>query len=157
MAQDDPDFHHLCKDKENCAPALSKASEDHHTPLALADKTNLPENSSSVTTKSSNQNEESSLEVALQIAIPDDSSSSSGQDHQDLHSVAACGENMMPVCGTCGSNTNGGRWDKSLGVLCQKFVMLFLVTPVSTHMHHLPEAICSIPLRLCVAWLHSRP
>lgn len=25
----------------------------------------------------------------------------------------------------------GGRWDKSLGVLCQKFIMLFLVTPVS--------------------------
>ena len=25
----------------------------------------------------------------------------------------------------------GGRWDKSLGVLCQKFVMLFLITPVS--------------------------
>ncbi len=22
------------------------------------------------------------------------------------------------------------RWDKSLGVLCQKFVMLFLITPV---------------------------
>ena len=25
----------------------------------------------------------------------------------------------------------GGRWDKSLGVLCQKFIMLFLITPVS--------------------------
>lgn len=25
----------------------------------------------------------------------------------------------------------GSRWDKSLGVLCQKFVMLFLITPVS--------------------------
>ena len=24
----------------------------------------------------------------------------------------------------------GGRWDKSLGVLCQKFIMLFLITPV---------------------------
>ena len=28
-----------------------------------------------------------------------------------------------------------GRWDKSLGVLCQKFVMLFLVTPVSNEIH----------------------
>lgn len=27
---------------------------------------------------------------------------------------------------------SGGRWDKSLGVLCQKFIMLFLITPVST-------------------------
>lgn len=29
------------------------------------------------------------------------------------------------------SSAGGGRWDKSLGVLCQKFIMLFLVTPVS--------------------------
>lgn len=29
------------------------------------------------------------------------------------------------------SVAGGGRWDKSLGVLCQKFIMLFLVTPVS--------------------------
>ena len=27
--------------------------------------------------------------------------------------------------------TKGGRWDKSLGILCQKFIMLFLVAPVS--------------------------
>ena len=27
--------------------------------------------------------------------------------------------------------TKGGRWDKSLGVLCQKFIMLFLIAPVS--------------------------
>lgn len=30
-----------------------------------------------------------------------------------------------------GGGAGGGRWDKSLGVLCQKFIMLFLVTPVS--------------------------
>lgn len=30
-----------------------------------------------------------------------------------------------------GQGSAGGRWDKSLGVLCQKFIMLFLVTPVS--------------------------
>ncbi len=29
------------------------------------------------------------------------------------------------------ANAGGGRWDKSLGVLCQKFIMLFLITPVS--------------------------
>lgn len=27
--------------------------------------------------------------------------------------------------------SRGGRWDKSLGILCQKFLMLFLVAPVS--------------------------
>ena len=31
-----------------------------------------------------------------------------------------------------GGSLSGGRWDKSLGVLCQKFIMLFLVTPVSS-------------------------
>ena len=33
--------------------------------------------------------------------------------------------------GWCEDGGAGSRWDKSLGVLCQKFVMLFLVTPVS--------------------------
>ena len=62
--------------------------------------------------------------------------------------TAAPGERVEPVCkqeeepfcpslGDEGSSTGGGagggggRWDKSLGVLCQKFIMLFLVTPVS--------------------------
>ncbi len=31
-------------------------------------------------------------------------------------------------------STPGSRWDKSLGVLCQKFVMLFLITPVSNNL-----------------------
>ena len=124
MAQDDPDFKHLHND-ENCPPTSSKPTESHHhTPLPLTDKTNLQENSSFTTTKStskSNKVSESSLEAVLKMT-----------DDQELTPVTMCGENMTPVCGTCGGNTNGGRWDKSLGVLCQKFVMLFLVTPVST-------------------------
>lgn len=34
-----------------------------------------------------------------------------------------------------GSLVGGGRWDKSLGVLCQKFIMLFLVTPVRIYFY----------------------
>lgn len=40
------------------------------------------------------------------------------------------GDEVM-VMGSC-----NGRWDKSLGVLCQKFVMLFLVTPVGLTNSH---------------------
>lgn len=62
--------------------------------------------------------------------------------------AAAPGEGAEPMCkqeeesfcpeegssaggGVAGGGGGGGRWDKSLGVLCQKFIMLFLVTPVS--------------------------
>ena len=46
-------------------------------------------------------------------------------------------EDSAAYCGGSGSAesavvtaSGGGRWDKSLGVLCQKFIMLFLITPV---------------------------
>ena len=51
---------------------------------------------------------------------------------------------LIKQCTHIHTHTDGrggpGRWDKSLGVLCQKFVMLFLVSPVShvlcaTHMN----------------------
>jgi hypothetical protein len=43
----------------------------------------------------------------------------------------SAGDEGSTVGAGAGAGGGGGRWDKSLGVLCQKFIMLFLVTPVS--------------------------
>ena len=75
----------------------------------------------------------SSAENATKQTSGDDHDLQASQQHHGP--VVVCDEVMPSVCGACGGNGNGGRWDKSLGVLCQKFVMLFLVTPVSCLLH----------------------
>ena len=142
MAQDDPDFRHL--HKENSIQPASKSNENTpHPSLPLSDKTNLPSNPSSPKKKKSSKSDENqapcvattsqsiSSGTAADFAAKD--APSDDQDLQDSQQSTIVCEEGMPssVCGACGSNGNGGRWDKSLGVLCQKFVMLFLVTPVS--------------------------
>ena len=142
MAQDDPDFRHLRK--ENSIQTLSKSVETPHPPPPLSDKTNLPSNPSSPKKKSSpnsDENHQAPYAVAITTqqsgnAPADFQAKDAPCDNQDLQdsqqSSITCEEGMpSSVCGACGGNGNGGRWDKSLGVLCQKFVMLFLVTPVS--------------------------
>lgn len=139
MAQDDPDFRHLRK--ENNSQISSKSTENPHPPPPLSDKTNLPSNPSSPRKKfvpNSDENEAPCVATTTQsgdtpadIAVKD--APSDDQDLQDSQQSTIVCEEGIPssVCGACGGNGNGGRWDKSLGVLCQKFVMLFLVTPVS--------------------------
>lgn len=139
MAQDDPDFRHL--HKENRVQISSKSTESTHPPPPLSDKTNLPSNPSSPKKRSlPNSNENQAPYVAITTQSGDTPSDFTAKDtpcdDQDLQdsqqSSIVCEEGMpSSVCGACGGNGNGGRWDKSLGVLCQKFVMLFLVTPVS--------------------------
>ena len=139
MAQDDPDFRHLHALKKTTTQAPTKGNKDNqmHSSLPLTDKTNLLTNPSSSTTKFSAKtdgNEENCTETASQPDVEDTSAvSSNGSQVSQLKQlpVVVCDEATHPVCGACGGNGSGGRWDKSLGVLCQKFVMLFLVTPVS--------------------------
>ena len=130
MAQDDPDFRYLHSENEHQNP--SNTNKENIPPsLALSDKTNLSSNTSMLTTKSkANENEKPSSEKNASQS-DDHSSCHHDTQQQQQGSVVVCEESMMPVCGACGGNGSGGRWDKSLGVLCQKFVMLFLVTPVS--------------------------
>ena len=101
--------------------------------LPLMDKTNLSSNlSSTVIIKAepkSSDIKENCTEPHTEDSPAVSHESQTPQQEQQL--MLACDETMNPVCGSCGGNGNGGRWDKSLGVLCQKFVMLFLVTPVS--------------------------
>ena len=117
MAEDDLDFRHLLY-RENSV-------EDQHN-----SKENQPPPSSSSSSSSS-------------TTPPTATPTSTG----DLAVLEAACKLEDPVCypgvgggaaeevscilpGAVGP-TGGGRWDKSLGVLCQKFIMLFLVTPVS--------------------------
>ena len=160
MAQDDPDFRHLRK--ESSVQTSSKSSESNtHRPPPFSDKTNLPSNPSSPKRKPSQNSDENQAPYVLAIttqsgdAAPADFTAKDAApcDDQDLQdsqqSSISCEEGMPPstICGACGGNGNGGRWDKSLGVLCQKFVMLFLVTPVSytisCELHSIDTVSCS--------------
>jgi hypothetical protein len=142
MAQDDPDFRHLRK--ENSAQSSSKSTESTQRPPPLSDKTNLSSNPSSPKRKSSLNSDDNQAPYVLAVTTtqsgdaPADFTAKDAtpcDDQDSQQSTITCEEGMPPssssVCGACGGNGNGGRWDKSLGVLCQKFVMLFLVTPVS--------------------------
>lgn len=46
----------------------------------------------------------------------------------------------------------GGRWDKSLGVLCQKFVMIFLISPVSVPQLVKSAGWLCVAVKLASAW-----
>ena len=137
MAQDDPDFKHLHEENSVC----KTSSKSNDNPMPLADKTNLPSNPSSPGKKSSSNSDENQTPIVattskcdISIEFPAKDTPRDDQDSQLSSTV--CEEGMPPsVCGACGGSGNGGRWDKSLGVLCQKFVMLFLITPVS-HAHN---------------------
>ncbi len=104
MAMDDAEFKSLfaTPDKENVT-ASGKAE-------AGKERQRKPLAASSVANQSSVQR--------------DPSSSTGGVDGRDDTSR----EEGDPEGGKGGG---GGRWDKSLGVLCQKFIMVFLVSPVS--------------------------
>lgn len=68
---------------------------------------------------------------------PTMTSSSSGESMKTPQDEDADDKQHTPGDETVMMGGSNGRWDKSLGVLCQKFVMLFLVTPVSQNILHI--------------------
>lgn len=114
MALDDAEFKSLfepvgvCTDKENIRSTGKgkQGGEGPRKPLATSTATNQ---SSSGGSRDPGHTSSAPL--------------SSGTDStEDASLVAGDAE---------GGKGGGGRWDKSLGVLCQRFIMLFLISPVS--------------------------
>ena len=114
MAEDDVDFRAILN-KENGGLSNKELQTLRPLPYSVSDSSLSP-------SELSPSQPSAYVEIPVCGAAPggEDLESSSKQD--EAFSLAG-DENSALV--------SGGRWDKSLGVLCQKFVMLFLVTPVS--------------------------
>ena len=126
MAEDDVDFRAILNKENGCTSTSNRSDSQQNHPLPSS----ISETFSSVTSPS----ELSPSQPAALVAA------SSGSLHVEEAesgngSSAALGKSQDEVFSLGGEElggmVSGGRWDKSLGVLCQKFVMLFLVTPVS--------------------------
>lgn len=121
MAEDDVDFRAILN-KENGVCASKEPPQVLHP---------LPSSVSDSLSSSLSPSELSPSQPSAFVEIPTNGNATSGEDME-----ASSKQHEEPFC-LAGDENNGlvsgGRWDKSLGVLCQKFVMLFLVTPVSAN------------------------
>ncbi len=126
MAEDDVDFRAILN-KENVAESSKEATPTSHT---------LPSVSDSLASSLS-PSELSPSQPSTFVEIPVVPCVNSVEETESKGCVnTAASKSQEELFGMSGAEEmggvlSGGRWDKSLGVLCQKFVMLFLVTPVS--------------------------
>lgn len=131
MAEDDVDFRAILN-KENVAELGKETTPTSHTPTSHP----LPSVSDSLASSLS-PTELSPSQPSAFVEIPVVPCGSGVEEAESKGCVNAAAsksqEELFGMNGTeeVGGVLSGGRWDKSLGVLCQKFVMLFLVTPVS--------------------------
>jgi len=126
MAEDDIDFRAILN-KENSGASTCSQKDSHPShPLPSS----LSETLSSVLSPpdfSSSQPASLATTTSGSLSV-EEAESSNGSSA----APGKCQEEVFALGGEeVGGVVSGGRWDKSLGVLCQKFVMLFLVTPVS--------------------------